>query len=46
MKISTKKIDARGLKEWLILLDGKTIAMAFTKKDAKFVAKCIRKYKK
>ena len=46
MKVSIKKIKPVGVKEWLILIDEKTIATAFTKSDAKFIAKCIRKYKK
>lgn len=46
MKVSIKKIKSLGLKEWLILVNKRTIATAFTKDDAKFLVKCIRRYKK
>jgi hypothetical protein len=46
MKVETTKIGCGGKYEWLITVDNKTIGIAFTKTDAKYIAKCIRKYKK
>jgi len=46
MKISIKKINTAGFKEWLILLDEKTIGVVFTKKDAKCLVKCLKKNNK
>lgn len=50
MKVAIKEIDTpKDLDQWtteyLISCDKTTIAICFTEEDAKFVAKCIRKYK-
>lgn len=45
MKVSIKKIKSPSVKEWLILIDGKTMAICLNKADAKFIVKCIKKYK-
>lgn len=46
IKVSVKKIKTPASKEWLILVDDRTIGVAFTKKDAKFIMKCIKKHRK